>query len=147
MIAGNNLFYWNLNDKALELFGPTIRTWWNSQDSTKRDVLIDNMVNLFINTFNKKVVAKLASENLKYTRAQYRDKLQLDLKHERPPMVPKKEWKALIEDAKENLLKIQGKQPRPGKARLPDTSKATKDREKKHRKHRMDKGGYRKLRA
>jgi len=75
------------------------------------------MVNLFDNTFNKKVVAKLAGENLKYTRAQYRDKLQLDLKHERPPMVPEKEWKALIEDAKENLLKRQGKQPRPGKAR------------------------------
>jgi len=75
------------------------------------------MVNLFSNTFNKKVVAKLADENLKYTRAQYRDKLQLDLKHERPPMVPEKEWKALIEDAKENLLKRQGKQPRPRKAR------------------------------
>jgi hypothetical protein len=52
------------------------------------------MVNLFGNTFNKKVVTKLADENLKYTRAQYREKLQLDLKHERPPMVPEKEWKA-----------------------------------------------------
>ena len=75
------------------------------------------MVNVFGNTFNKKVVAKLVSENLKYTRAQYRDKLQLDLKHESPPMVLDKEWKALIEDAKDNLLKIQGKQPRPRKAR------------------------------
>ena len=68
------------------------------------------MVNLFGNTFNKKVVAKLSGKNLKYTRAQYRDKLQLDLKHECPPMVPDKEWKEIIEDAKENLLKIQGKQ-------------------------------------
>ena len=67
------------------------------------------MVNLFGNTFNKKVVAKLVDENLKYTRAQYRDKLQLDLKHERPPMVPEKEWKALIEDAKEKLLKTKKK--------------------------------------
>ena len=75
------------------------------------------MVNLFGNTFNKKVVAKLAGENLKYTRAQYRDKLQLDLKHEHPRMVLEKEWKEIIEDAKENLLKRQGKQPRPGKAR------------------------------
>ena len=49
------------------------------------------MVNLFGNTFNKKVVTKLADENLKYTRAQYREKLQLDLKHERPPMVQEKE--------------------------------------------------------
>ena len=55
----------NLNDKALELFGPTIRTWWNSQDREKRDVLIDHMVNLFGNTFNKKLVAKLVGKNLK----------------------------------------------------------------------------------
>ena len=63
------------------------------------------MVNLFENTLNKKVVAKLADENLNYTRAQYRNKLQLDLKHELPHMVPEKEWKELIEDAKENLIK------------------------------------------
>ena len=98
-----------MNHKTLELFGPTIRTRWNSQDSSKKYVLIDHMVNLFGNTFNKKVVAKLSNKNLKYTKAQYRDKLQLDLKHEHPPMVPEKVWKALIEDAKENLLKRQGK--------------------------------------
>jgi hypothetical protein len=69
------------------------------------------MVNLFGNTFNKKVVTKLAGENLKYTKAQYRDKLQIDLKHECPPMVFEKEWKALIEDVKENLFKKQGRQP------------------------------------
>ena len=69
---------------------------------------MDHMVNLFDNTFNNKVVTKLVGENLKYTRAQYRDKLQLDLKHELPPMVLKKEWKALIEDEKENLFKKQG---------------------------------------
>ena len=73
------------------------------------------MINLFNNTFNKKVVAKLVGENLKYTRAQYRDKFQLDLKHEHPPMVPEKEWKELIKDTKGNLLKKQGKQPWPGK--------------------------------
>jgi hypothetical protein len=66
------------------------------------------MVNLFSNTFNKKVVTKLANKNLKYTRAQYRDKLQIDLKHEHPPMVYEKEWKALIEDTNENLFKKQG---------------------------------------
>lgn len=146
-IAGNNVFYGNLNDKALELFGPTIRTQCNSQYSTKKDVLIDHMVNLFSNTFNKKVVVNLAGKNLKYTRAQYRDKLQLDLKHEHPPMVPEKEQKALIEDAKENLLKRQGKKTQPGKARLPDTSKETKARVEKHRQHRLGQGGYRKLRA
>ena len=65
------------------------------------------MVNLFDNTFNKKVVTKLADENLKYTRAHYREKLQLDLKHKRPPMVLEKEWKVIIEDAKKNLFKKQ----------------------------------------
>ena len=75
------------------------------------------MVKLFGDTFNKKVVIKLAGENLKYTRAQYREKLQIDLKHERPHMVSEKEWKELMEDEKENLLKRQGKQPRPGKER------------------------------
>jgi hypothetical protein len=75
------------------------------------------MVNLFSNTFNKKVVTKLAGENLKYTRSQYRGKLQLDLKNEHPPMVPEKHWKALIEDAKENLFKKQGRHPRAGEAR------------------------------
>jgi hypothetical protein len=89
----------------LELFGPTICTWWNGQDRKKKYDLIDHMVNLFGNTFNKKVVTKLAGENLKYTRAQYREKLQLYLKHDYPPMVLEKEWKALIEDAKEKLFK------------------------------------------
>ena len=93
------------------MFGPTIHTWWDGQDRKKKYNLIDHMVNLFDNTFNKKVVTKLANESLKYTRAQYRDKLQIYLKHERPPMVSEKEWKALIEDAKENLFKKQGRQP------------------------------------
>jgi hypothetical protein len=101
---GNNVFYRNLHEKALDLFGPTIRTLWNGQDRKKKDDLIDHMVNLFGHTFNKKVVSKLARKNLKYTRAQYRDKLQIDLKHERPPMVSEKEWKALIDDAKDNLF-------------------------------------------
>ena len=32
-------------------------------------------------------------------------------------MVWEKVWKVLIEDAKDNFLKRQGKEPRPGKAR------------------------------
>ena len=105
LLQENNVFYRNLHDKSLELFGPTIRTWWNGQDSKNKDDLIDHMVNLFDNTFNNKLITKLANENLKYTKAQYRDKLQIDVKHKCPPMVHKKEWKALIKDAKENLFK------------------------------------------
>ena len=101
----------------MELFGPTICTQWTGQDSKKKYDLIDHMVNLFDNNFNKKMVTKLVDESLKYTRAQYRDKLQIDLKHEHPPMVFEKEWKALIEDAKEKLFKKQGRQPLVGQAR------------------------------
>jgi hypothetical protein len=75
------------------------------------------MVNLFGKTFNEKVVTKLVDKNLKYTRAQYRNKLQIDLKHERPPMVPEKEWKVIIEDANENLFKKQGGQPQASQER------------------------------
>jgi hypothetical protein len=102
--------HWNV-------FGPTIHTRWNGQDRNLKDELIIHMVNLFGNTFNKKVVTHLASESLKYTRAQYRQRLEENLKYEFPPMVWEKEWKELIEDAKENFLKRQGKEPRPGKAR------------------------------
>ena len=91
----------------MDLFVPTIRTQWNGQDSKNKDDLIDHMVNLFSNTFNKKVVTNLADDNLKYRRSQYREKLQLDLKHKRPPIVSEKEWKALIEE--EKLFKKQGR--------------------------------------
>ena len=49
------------------------------------------MIYLFGDTFNKKVVLKLAGDGLKYTRAQYQGKLVDNPKHERPPMVPKQE--------------------------------------------------------
>jgi hypothetical protein len=112
----NNVFYRNSNDKELELFGPTIRTRWNVQNKNLKDELISHMVKLFGNIFNKNVVTQLAGESLKYTRSQYRQRLEENLKYEHPPMVLEKEWKALIEDAKDNFLKRQGKQPRPGKA-------------------------------
>ena len=60
---------------------------------------MSHMVNLFGNKFNIKVLTHLADESLKYTRAQYRKRLEEKLKYERPPMVWEKEWKTLIEDA------------------------------------------------
>ena len=96
----------------MELFGPTIRTGWQKQNSNLKDELIRHMIYLFGETFNKKVVLKLAGDGLKYTRAQYRGKLVDNPKHERPPMVPEQEWKALMADAKFILLRNQGKQPR-----------------------------------
>ena len=101
----------------MELFGPTIRKGWKKQNNDLKDELIRHMINLFGDTFNKKVVLKLAADSLKYTRAQYQEKLTDNLKHERPPMVPEQEWKALMADAKFILLRNQGKQPRTEKAR------------------------------
>jgi len=72
------------------------------------------MVNLFGDTFNKKVFIKLAGENLKDTRAQYREKMQIDLKHECPPMVSEK---GINGGCKWKLVKRQGKKPWLGKAR------------------------------
>jgi len=70
---------------------------------------MNHMVNLFGETFNKKGVTVAAGLNLKYVRAYYRDNLQNNHKYERPSMVPEKEWKALIEDAKEKASRKQGK--------------------------------------
>ena len=67
------------------------------------------MVNLFGDTFNKKGVPAAASLNLKYVRADYRDNLQINTKYEHPPMVLEKDWKALMDDAKEKELRKQGK--------------------------------------
>jgi len=66
------------------------------------------MVNFFGDTFNKKGVTAEAGLNLKYVRANYRDNLQINTKYEHPPMVQEKEWKALMDDAKERALRKQG---------------------------------------
>ena len=87
------------------------------QNNNLKDELIRHMAYLFDDTFNKKVVLKLAGDSLKYTRGQYRLKLIADLKHEHPPMVPEKEWKALMANAKIILVRNQGKQPRTDKER------------------------------
>ena len=86
--VGNNVFYKNLHEKALDIFGPTIRTRWNAQNEKLKDDLMNHMVNLFGETFNKKGVTAAAGLNLKYVRADYRDNLQKNHKYERPPMVP-----------------------------------------------------------
>ena len=70
---------------------------------------MNHMVNLFGDTFNKKGVTAAAGLNLKYVSANYRDNLQINTKYEHPPMVLEKEWKDLMDDAKENALIKQRK--------------------------------------
>ena len=93
----------------MEIFGSTIHTWWNAQNDKLKDDLMNHMVNLFGDTFNKKGVNATAGLNLKYVREDYRDNLQINHNYEHPPMVPAKEWKELIEDAKEKELIKKGK--------------------------------------
>ena len=93
----------------LDIFGPTIRTWWNAQNDKLKDDLMNHMVNLFGGTFNKKGVTAIAGLNLKYVREDYRENLHINPEYEHHPMVPKKEWKALMDDAKEKELRKQGK--------------------------------------
>ena len=57
----------------------------------------------------KKGVTTACGLNLKYVRADYRDNLQITHMYECPSMVPEKEVKVLIEDAKEKALRKQGK--------------------------------------
>ena len=67
--------------------------------------MMNHMVNLFDDTFNKKGVTAAVGLNLKYARADCRDNLQTNPKYECPSMVPEKEWKVLMDDAKDNALR------------------------------------------
>ena len=71
--------------------GPTIRTWWNSQNEKLKYDLMNHMVNLFGDTFNKKYVTATFGLNLKYVKKDYRDNLKVNTKYEHPMMVPNKE--------------------------------------------------------
>ena len=70
---------------------------------------MNHMVILFSDTFNKKGATAADGLNLKYVRADYRDNLQINPKYEHPPMVLEKEWKVLMDDAKEKALRKQRK--------------------------------------
>ena len=81
---------------------------------------MNHMVILFGDNFNKKGVTATTNLNLKYARVDYRDNLQINTKNDHPPMVPQKDWKVLMDDAKENALRNQGK-TRPIGSRRYDT--------------------------
>jgi hypothetical protein len=110
--VGNNNFCRSLENKALLIFGPTIWKRWNSQNSNPKKELMDYLESLFgVDTFNKTVATAAAGQYLKYTRETYRKHLKKNDKYEHPLMIPEREWKALIEDAKEKKLIDEGKTP------------------------------------
>ena len=75
VFARNNVFYKNLHEKALDIFGPSIHTLLNAQNEKLKYDLMNHMVSLFGDTFNKKCVIKVVGLNLKYVRHNYREKI------------------------------------------------------------------------
>ena len=110
MRVGNNDFYISLENKPLPIFGTTIRERWNSQNSNLKKELMDYLEMRFdVDTFNKTLAIVVAGQYLKYTRETYRNHLKQNDRYEHPLMIPEREWKALIEDAKEKKLTDEGK--------------------------------------
>jgi hypothetical protein len=84
---------------------------WNCQNSNLKKELMDYLEGLFgVDTFNTKAVTSAAGEYLKYTRDVYRRSLAKNPRYERPPSIPEREWKAIIDDAKEKILRKSGEQ-------------------------------------
>ena len=75
------------------------------------------MVGLFIkDTFDTSKVLQKVGKNMKIVRDQYRVHLEKNPRYECPPMIPRREWKSLVEDGKERTLRKQGKlQPGTGR--------------------------------
>jgi hypothetical protein len=73
LCVGNNLFYRNVESKALSIFGETLCMRWNCQNSNLKKKLMDYLEGLFgVDTFNTKVITSLVGEYLKYTWDVYR---------------------------------------------------------------------------
>jgi hypothetical protein len=58
--------------------------------------------------FNKKAITSVADKYLKYTWDFYRRILAGNPRYEHPPSIPEREWKAIVDDAKEKILKTLG---------------------------------------
>ena len=94
-----------MNDLALEIFGPTICTRWNSQSFKLKEELMNRSVHLFgEGTFSKSRVVSKVGLYLKYIQEQYNIPLQKNPKYELPPMIPEVKWKGLMADANEKKL-------------------------------------------
>jgi hypothetical protein len=94
----------------LDMFGPNICKRWNSQSYKLKDELINKLVGLFgAGSFNKYGVSSKACTYLKYLWDQYRVHIQKNPKYENPPMILEREWKALHEYEKEDMLRREGK--------------------------------------
>ena len=74
-----------------------------------KDELIARLVGLFgAETFNQKKVLEKDGQHLHYVREGYRNNLAINPKYERPPMIPTREWKGFLDDAREKAVEIAG---------------------------------------
>ena len=72
---------------------------------------MDYLEGLFgVDMFNTKAITSTAGEYLKYTRDVYRRSFAINTRYESPPSIPEREWKAIIDDAEEKILKKSGEQ-------------------------------------
>ena len=82
-----------------------------------KDELISRLVGFFgAKTFNQKKVLEKVGQHLHYVQEGYQNNLAINQKYKRPPMIPAREWKGLLDDAREKAAKIAGK-PVPESAR------------------------------
>ena len=97
---------------ALEIFRPTIHIRWDRQAKYLKDDLTSRSVGMFRkDTFDTSKVLQKAGQHLKTVQDQYRVHLEKNPRYERPPMIPSREWKSLVEDGKEKGLRKPRKIP------------------------------------
>ena len=56
-------------------------------------------------TFNRVAVLKKIGQYMHIVWDQYRVHLERNPRYERPPMIPAREWKSLVEDGKERAMR------------------------------------------
>jgi hypothetical protein len=66
---------------------------------------------MFGDSFNKQHITSNVGTYLKYVRDQYRNQLVKKPMYDHPVTIPEREWKNILEDAKDISLRHEGKTP------------------------------------
>ena len=77
-----------------------------------KNEMTNRLVGLFgKDTFDTSKVIQKGGKHIKIVRDQYRVQILENPRYEHPPMIPSREWKALVEDGKEKGLRKEGRIP------------------------------------
>ena len=96
----------------LEIFQPTIRKRWVGHTQNLKDELTNQLVGMFgKDTFDTMKVLNKVGQHMNIVQDQYRVHLENNPSYERSPMIPSREWKALVEYGKEKGLRKAGNIP------------------------------------